>query len=55
MATTACLVVKLTPLSLYFWINGWRGLKAVRIRIAVIGVLVGLQLAMDIAVLAAWP
>ena len=55
MVKAVFLAMILGPLTLYIGMNGWRGLKAVRTRIAVIGVLVVLQLAMDIGVLAAWP
>ena len=49
-----CLAVILVPLALYVWINGWRGIKAVKARVAVIGIIVVLNLAFDTWLLVDW-
>ena len=49
-----CLAMILVPLALYVWINGWRGIKAVKARVAVIGTIVVLNLAFDAWILVDW-
>jgi hypothetical protein len=43
-----CLAIILAPLLLYIWINGWRGVVAVKGRFVAITVIVVLKLVFDI-------
>ena len=46
-ARAICMSVILIPVVLYVWINGWRGLTAVKARVIAIGIIVGLNRALD--------
>jgi hypothetical protein len=46
-AKAVCLALILVPLVIFFWINGWRGLKAVKARIIALGVIFVLNLVLD--------
>lgn len=48
------LPIILGPLVAFVWINGWRGLAAVRRRTAAVGMIVGLKVLMDIVTVADW-
>jgi hypothetical protein len=54
LVKAGCLAAIFFPLALFVWINGWRGIKGVKARVAVIGVIVVLQLAGDVCILANW-
>lgn len=52
MAKAVVLAVILSPLLLYVWINGWRGVIAARAVIVVIGTIVGLRMMLDVLAIA---
>lgn len=43
-----CLAIILTPLLLYIWMNGWRGIIAAKGKITAISIIVVFRLVMDV-------
>ena len=51
---TICLSLILTPLAVYLWMNGKRGMKAAKGRVIAIGTIVVLRLALDTTALVSY-